>query len=247
RIATWKVNGIRAREAQFTEWLDSESPDVICLQEIKAPPEKVPESICDLEGFDCYWHGEGGYSGVGLHIRRSLAPSIAFFHPGFDHETRIVCARIGNTTIVSVYVPNGGKDFAAKMDFLNQLEEFSASEIDAGRDLIVCGDMNVTRSDDDVHPKERKPKAIGQLPVERELFNGMIERRFEDLGRKFEPDNDRLYTWWAPWRNLRQRNIGWRLDYILATPGLAAKASSCVVRPEVGTSDHAPVVAEIEI
>ena len=247
KIATWNVNGIRAREQQFTEWLAEESPDIVCLQEIKAPLDKIPESICEIDDFDCYWHGAGGYSGVGLHVRRSVADSIEFFHPDFDHETRIVCARFDSITVASIYVPNGGKDFDAKMEFLTRLERFSAEEIASGRELILCGDMNVTRSDMDVHPKERKPLAIGQLPVEREIFNRMIETHFEDLGRKFAPEDEGLFTWWAPWRNMRQRNIGWRLDYVFATPGLAARASSCIVRPEIGTSDHAPVIAEIEL
>lgn len=245
KIATWNVNGIRAREQQFADWVAEESPDIICLQEIKAPLEKIPETICEIADFNCYWHGSGGYSGVGLHVRSSLADSIEFFHPDFDLENRIVCARFDSTTVASIYVPNGGKDFEAKMEFLHQMEQFSREEISTGRELILCGDMNVTRSDMDVHPKERKPRAIGQLPVEREIFNRMIDDHFEDLGRKFAPDDDQLFTWWAPWRNMRQRNIGWRLDYIFATPAIASRARSCVVRPEIGTSDHAPVVAEI--
>lgn len=245
KIATWNVNGIRAREQQFAEWIEQEAPDIVCLQEIKAPLAKIPASICEIAEFNCYWHGGGGYSGVGLHIRNSIAKEIEFFHPDFDLETRIVCARFHSTTVASIYVPNGGKDFEAKMEFLQQLERFSAEEVSSGRELILCGDMNVTRSDMDVHPKERKPRAIGQLPIEREIFNRMIDDHFEDLGRKFAPDDDQLFTWWAPWRNMRQRNIGWRLDYIFATPGTAARATSCVVRPEIGTSDHAPVIAEI--
>jgi exodeoxyribonuclease III len=246
KIATWNVNGIRARESQFIEWLGQDDPDVVCLQEIKAAPEKVPEALCEMSGYHCYWHGAGGYSGVGLHLRSELFAEVEFFHPDFDLETRIVCVRVGNLTIASIYVPNGGKDFEAKMRFLRQMEIFAGEEMARGRDLVLCGDMNVTRADIDVHPKEQKPMAIGQLPEEREIFNRIIASGLEDLGRRFDPDNDRLFTWWAPWRNMRQRNIGWRLDYILASPGIASRALSCRVRPEVGTSDHAPVVAEFE-
>ena len=95
----------------------------------------------------------------------------------------------------------------------------------------------------DVHPKERKPRAIGQLPEERALIERILGHGFVDVGRALDPDNDGLYTWWAPWRNLRQRNIGWRLDYVFASASLAARATSCTVQKEVGTSDHAPVVA----
>jgi exodeoxyribonuclease-3 len=111
-----------------------------------------------------------------------------------------------------------------------------------GRELVVCGDMNIARSDMDVHPKERKPRAIGQLPEERELFEAFLGDTLIDVGRAFDPENEGLFTWWAPWRNMRQRNIGWRLDYILASKSIAERASSCVVLKDVGTSDHAPVV-----
>src|SRR5919112_912361 len=97
RICTWNVNGIRAREQQVLEWLERERPDVLCLQEIKAPPDKVPASLCGLEGYWCYWHGHKGYSGVGLHVRKSRFPKKPrFSHPGFDTETRIVVAEVEN-------------------------------------------------------------------------------------------------------------------------------------------------------
>jgi exodeoxyribonuclease-3 len=93
-----------------------------------------------------------------------------------------------------------------------------------------------------VHPRERKPGIIGQRPEERELFARLLGEHLVDVGRAKDPDNPNLFTWWAPWRNLRQRNIGWRLDYILASPSIAARAESCRVLAEVGTSDHAPVM-----
>jgi exodeoxyribonuclease III len=95
----------------------------------------------------------------------------------------------------------------------------------------------------DVHPKERKPRAIGQLPEERELLERIISRGLVDLGRALDPDNEQLFTWWPPWRNMRQRNIGWRLDYVLASAALAARATRCPAFREVGTSDHGPVLA----
>jgi exodeoxyribonuclease III len=107
--------------------------------------------------------------------------------------------------------------------------------------------LNVARAEIDVHPKERKPRAIGQLPEERALFERILSCGLVDLGRAFDPANERMFTWWGPWRNLRQRNIGWRLDYILASESLASAAISCPVQTDVGTSDHAPVVATFRI
>ncbi len=113
--------------------------------------------------------------------------------------------------------------------------------------VVLCGDINVARTDRDVHPKERKPGVIGQRPEERALLRALLGHGLVDVGRALDPDNDNLFTWWAPWRNLRQRNIGWRIDYVLASDALASAATSCKVLAEVGTSDHAPVVARFEV
>jgi exodeoxyribonuclease-3 len=246
KIATWNVNGIRARETQFNDWVAAEQPDVICLQELKASTAQIPPSICDLNGYWCYWHGSVGkaYSGVGLHLRRETFPQQPdFTHPAFDNETRIVEASIGDTTYASVYVPNGGKDYDAKIDFIKSMIEYARSIRDAGRKLVICGDLNIARTDLDVHPKERKPNIIGQRPEERALLEELINQGLVDVGRKVYPDDENYFTWWAPWRNLRQRNIGWRLDYVLASEAIAERAVSCPSFREIGTSDHAPVVA----
>ncbi|HEV8310667.1 MAG TPA: exodeoxyribonuclease III [Methylomirabilota bacterium] len=247
KVATWNVNGIRARETQVREWLERERPDVVCLQEIKAATAQVPASLCELSGYWCYWHAATSYSGVGLHIRQeAFADKPVFGHPGFDYENRIVTAQLGGLTVASIYVPNGGKDFPAKMRFLDAMDAYVAEAQAGGIELVLCGDLNVARTDMDVHPKERKPGIIGQRPEERELIERILARGLVDVGRALDPDNDRLFTWWAPWRNLRQRNIGWRLDYVLASEPLARRAARCTVLADIGTSDHAPVIATFE-
>lgn len=248
KIATWNVNGIRARQGQVQEWIGIDQPDIICLQEIKASREQIPSTLCEMAGYWCYWHGERAYSGVGLHIRRSICPEPPQFeHPEFDNETRVVTARLGRLVVGSVYVPNGGKDFAAKLHFLGAMERYAADLRSRDLDLLLCGDMNVTRTDRDVHPKERKPNVIGQRPDERELFERVIANGgMVDIGRALDPDNDQLFTWWPPWRNMRQKNIGWRLDYILAGQTVAPRIAQCTVLAQFGTSDHAPVVAVME-
>ncbi|HUJ16106.1 MAG TPA: exodeoxyribonuclease III [Thermoanaerobaculia bacterium] len=247
KVATWNVNGIRARHAQFLEWAERERPDVICLQELKASPAQVPESICALNGYWCYWHGAGAYSGVALHLRRDSFPAEPqFSHPEFDHETRIVQARTGDTVFASAYVPNGGKDYAAKLAFMRSLIDYAHAMRESGTKLVICGDVNIARSDMDVHPKERKPNIIGQRQEERDLLEALIAEGLADVGRRLYPNDENYFTWWAPWRNLRQRNIGWRLDYVLASEALAERAIACPSYREIGTSDHAPVVATFE-
>ncbi len=243
KIATWNVNGIRARQEQVRAWVEQERPDVVCLQEIKAEASQVPAALCEMEGYWCFWHGTKGYSGVGLHVSKSICPERPEFrHPPFDHESRIVTAHIGEITVASVYVPNGGKDFKAKMRFLQAMHDYAASFHASGDALVICGDLNVARAEMDVHPKERGP-FTGQSPEERAMFEQTLSHGLVDVGRALDPDNDQMFTWWAPWRQMRQRNIGWRLDYILAATRLAGQCTSCLVQKEVGTSDHAPVVA----
>ncbi len=244
KVATWNVNGIRARYTQLCDWIARDRPDVICLQEIKATPDQVPAIRGELEDYWCYWHGERAYSGVGLHVRKEFwSAKPTHFHPAFDIENRMVSVQLGEITIASVYVPNGAKDFLAKMRFLKALEDWVVEFRTKGSPLVVCGDLNVARSEIDVHPKERNSKAIGQLPEEQALLERIISQGLVDACRALDPFNDGLFTWWAPWRDHRKRNIGWRLDYLLASQSLFRRVVSCKILTEVGTSDHAPVMA----
>lgn len=244
KVTTWNVNGIRAREAQVAELLETRRPDILCLQEIKASPEDVPKRLCELSDYWCLWHGHKGYSGVGLSLHRSLVEGRpAFFHPPFDRENRIAAVRFGDALVASVYVPNGGKDFGAKLTFLEGLLGFVKEEHAKGTRLLLCGDLNVALEERDVHPTMRKPGQVGTTAEERAFIEGMLGEGLVDLLRKFHAEDDRLFTWWAPWRNFRQKNYGWRIDYVLASPSFAERAVSCDSDREFGTSDHGPVTA----
>ena len=180
---------------------------------------QVPATLCELQGYRCYWHGTRAYSGVGLHIRReAFADEPLFFHPAFDFETRVVAARVSDLVEASADVPNGGKDFPAKMQFLRDMENYVDEVHASGARLVFCGDLNIARTERDVHPKERNPGIIGQRPEEREIFEQILTHGLVDVGRALDPDNENLFTWWAPWRRMRERNIGWRLDYVSGQP-----------------------------
>jgi exodeoxyribonuclease-3 len=244
KIATWNVNGVRARQSEVQTFVEAERPDVFCLQEIKASPDQLPVWLLDIEDYWCHWHGDKGYSGVGLLVRKSFSPEPPLFdYPAFTFEHRIVTARLGAVIVASVYVPNGGKDFQAKLRFLDALDGLAAELASSPLPLVLCGDLNVARTDMDVYPKDRRAGAIGQLPEERALLERILSRGLVDVHRTLHPDNTELFTWWAPWRNLRQRNLGWRIDYVLASRALADRAAACVVQREFGTSDHGPVIA----
>ncbi|HVV83184.1 MAG TPA: exodeoxyribonuclease III [Kofleriaceae bacterium] len=247
KVATWNVNGIRKRHEQVIEWLARERPDVVCLQEIKAPADKVPPALTEAVGdYHAHWHGTGGYSGVALLLGRArFGDAVAFEHPPFDMEQRIVVAHHASLVFASVYIPNGGKSYKDKLRFVDQLIRWAAALRAEGRHLVLCGDFNVAHTDQDVHPSERK-QVIGQLPEERARLDRLFaDGALVDVLRRSAPDDDRLFTWWAPWRQMRERNIGWRLDYIAASSALVDDDSHAYAFRDVGTSDHGPVIAHL--
>ena len=248
KVATWNVNGLRARHAQLVQWVAEEQPDVLCLQEIKATQDQIPDPLTTLTEYWNYWHGgPKGYSGVSLHIRRALSLERPLFtHPAFDSEYRIVDALVGNTRFASIYVPNGGKDFGAKIEFLRELGVWTAERQALGERMVISGDLNVALTDADLAPSEIKQGAIGQRPAERDLLRKAIEPGLVDIIRQQNPTANDVFTWWAPWRNMREKNVGWRIDFVLASRELAQRVKSCVVRREILGSDHAPVVVEYD-
>jgi len=250
RIVTWNVNGARAREAQIVELVEKEAPDVLCLQEIKATTEQLPATLYGLTAlpdFHAFWHGAAGYSGVAVLLRKSRFSAPKYTHPSFDMETRVVEATTDGTTFVSIYAPNGGKDYDAKMAFFAKLVDYAADAAKEKRSIVLAGDINIALADLDVHRSQRRKDMIGQREEERVLLRAVLEKgHLVDVGRALAPDDDHLFTWWPYWKAARQRNLGWRIDYVLASEALAKKAKSGAVRREFGTSDHAPVVVDFE-
>ena len=208
------------------DWLDRDQPDVVCLQEIKAAIDQLPLWLCELDGYWCYWHGGKGYSGVALHVSKRMVPERpTFAHPAFDYENRIVAgAAAGRDGRVGVRAERReglpGQDAVPR-----GARAVRRGSAERAAPIVICGDLNIARTDMDVHPKERKPRSIGQLPEERAQLERIIGHGLVDVGRALEPDNDQMFTWWAPWRNMRQRNIGWRLDYVLASQALFDRVS----------------------
>ena len=247
KVCTWNVNGVRAREAQVFEWLRREKPEVLCLQEIKASPHQVPVSLLEPEGYWAHWHGEGGYSGVALLISKELCPRRpSISHPAFDMECRASVVALGELEIASLYIPNGGKDFGAKERFLEGLVEFAGQRHAAGKRLMLCGDFNVAHTPKDVHESLRDPQLTGQTSGERAMIDRLFAHGLTDLGRQFAPEDDALFTWWAPWRQHREKNVGWRLDLVVTSEPVTKQAKSCTAVREFGTSDHGPVTAVFE-
>lgn len=250
---TWNVNGIRARGKQVEELIQQEAPDVLCLQEIKALPEQILPDTCNLPGYTSYWHGgKGGYSGVSLHVREGLG-EVRFEVPAIDMESRLALAIVGpragsgeTVRVASLYAPNGGKDYPAKIAFYTELIAWLRDAVERGESPILMGDMNIAHTDLDLHPSQRKEGVIGQLPEERVLFSRLLEEgKLVDSGRLIHPTRDRLFTWWPYWKAARARNLGWRIDCALVPEALKERIVGADVNAAFGTSDHAPFWVEL--
>lgn len=245
RLATWNVNGVRARWDDLNRWVAAVQPDVFCLQELKATPHQIPEPLTGLPAYHNHWHGgPGGYSGVSLHIRRSGSDAPRFFVPDFDVEHRIIAAELGSPAVViaSIYVHNGQKALEPKLEFLDNLRRWTASLHAEGKRLILAGDLNVTLTDRDLHPKHHKRGGVGQSKRERAFLQAVLGTGLTDSLRRFEPEADDLFTWFPPWREEKQKNRGWRIDYVLVSSPLAETMSSYEIQKDSGTSDHVPYV-----
>lgn len=247
KIVSWNVNGLRARWSEVGALAAEVEPDLMCLQEIKATATQVPEPLTGLPDYHNLWHGEpGGYSGVSVHARRArFARSPRLSAPGFDVEHRIAVAELGELGVASVYVPNGGKDYRAKLRFLDALARWTAER--AGQPLVVAGDLNVALTAADVTETQRAANAIGQRAEERALLERAITGgALVDAVRWRWPDADDVFTWWPPWRDEKAKNRGWRIDFVLLGGGLERRVASVEILRHFGSSDHAPVLVELE-
>ena len=248
-IGTWNVNGIRARQSQVQEWVRRERPDIVCLQEIKAGSDQVPTALCEMEDYWCYWHGAKGYSGVGLHVSKAFAPS-GRCSPIRPSTTRAASSpsRLRGVTVASVYVPNGGKDFDAE-DAVPRGDRRIRAAGARGRASGSSSAATSTsrRADIDVHPKERKPRAIGQLPEERAMLERLLGARaggHRPGARPGERPDVHVVGAVAEHASAQHR-LAARLRP--GEPGGFRSRSRCTVHRDFGTSDHAPVVARFDV
>ena len=245
KIVTWNVNGIRARAGAFEIWIRTHRPDVICLQEIKAHPDQIPETIREIRGYRSHWHGaRGGYSGVSILVSDSLGDAV-YSVPYFDEETRVLQVRTGGLTVVNVYIPLGQKSYRQKIEFLGSLVRYIDALRYEGENVILCGDLNVAHRDADVHPDMYVEDMLCTRADERAMIDALHALGLRDLFRHHHPDDTRAYSWWPYYGGARARNVGWRIDYILAPDAIARASLGCRIHREESSSDHSPVLAEI--
>ena len=247
RITTWNVNGIRAASGKgLWQWVAAESPDVLCLQEIKARPEQLNDAQRPPPAYQSVWNPaeRPGYSGVASLFRQPpQETSLGLGEARFDVEGRVVRSRHPGFLLYNIYFPNGQRgqdrvDF--KLDFyallLDQCDQLHA----AGENIILTGDFNTAHQPIDLKNPASNQKTSGFLPEERAWVDRYLEHGFVDIFRRLYPEQVQ-YTWWTYISNARARNVGWRIDYFLVSATLADRVKSVVIHDEVPGSDHCPV------
>ncbi len=253
RITTLNVNGLRSAASRgFASWMRRRKSDVVCLQEIKAHPEDLPRALVTPRGLHAFFHSaeKRGYSGVAIYSRRE--PDQVVMGLGIadiDAQGRYLQADFGNLSVVSLYLPSGSsgeaaqaRKFAFMERFLPKLEAMRA----CGREFVVCGDWNIAHKEIDLRNWRANRKNSGFLPEEREWLTRVFERHgFVDVFRCCDPRPER-YTWWSNRGEAWAKNVGWRIDYQIATPGIAALARSAEIYVRRRFSDHAPLTIDYD-
>lgn len=255
RIASWNVNGLRACAARgFLPWLGSSGASIVGVQEVRAKPEQLERTLARPTRWTTHFVAADrpGYSGVGLFSRRRPDRiDTGLGDPAFDVEGRLQLAHFGQLTVANVYFPNGkGKDrdnsrVPFKLAFYRRLHDHLAALRAAGRRVIVLGDFNTAHTELDLARPRQNRELSGFLPEERAELSRWLADGWVDTFRRFH-DGPGHYSWWSPQAAARQRNIGWRLDYVLACPAAAPYLRSAAIHPEVTGSDHCPVSVAVD-
>ncbi len=252
RIVTYNVNGIRAAMGKgLIDWIKQTDPDVLCLQEVKATPEQV--GVFELEelGYHHYWYPaqKKGYSGVAIFTK--IKPKNVVYGCGiaeYDFEGRVIRADFDDFSVMSVYHPSGSSGDerqAFKMKWLSDYTNYINEVKKTQPDLILSGDFNICHKAIDIHNPKSNANTSGFLPEEREWMEQFINTGFIDTFRHFNQEPHQ-YSWWSYRAGSRDKNLGWRIDYNLASESLASRLKRSIILPEAKHSDHCPVLLEIE-
>jgi exodeoxyribonuclease-3 len=253
QISTWNVNGLRSSvRAGLEKWLHNSKSDIVCLQEIKSQEDLL--SSVWFQGYSASWFSaeKVGYSGVVTLVSSKLNPN--FIHKGIgdariDSEGRVISLEFDQFELINVYAPHSHRELRRldfKLFFLERLGEYIQKRKQLEKPIVLAGDLNIAHTRKDLSNPTANKKNAGFLPQERDWLDSVLKDGFFDAFRNFcdEPGH---YTWWSPMKGVRDRNIGWRLDFILVDERLKKNLKACFHSPEQRGSDHCPVTAIFEL
>ncbi len=255
KIATYNVNGVNGRLPVLLRWLSEKKPDVVCLQELKAPQEKFPLEAINGAGYEAIWHGQKSWNGVAILSRTGKPEEIRRVLPGDgeDLHSRYIEAVVNGVIIGCLYLPNGnpapGPKLEYKLDWLKRFTAHAAHLLKAGAPTVLTGDYNVIPTEKDVYKPERWVDDALFRPEVRAAFEKIVDQGWTDAIRALYP-TDSIYTFWDYFRNAYGRNAGLRIDHFLLSPSIAGKLKAAGVDRDVRgwekSSDHAPVWIELK-
>ena len=246
-IISWNVNGIRAvANKQALRWVDERQPDILCLQEIKATADQIPDNLFDREypSITVNSAEKKGYSGTMTFS--ALAPSFTDTRADIDlmNEGRIVEHHYGDIVLFNVYFPNGQKDeerLQYKLEFYDRFLDYCEALREEGKSIIICGDVNTAHKPIDLKNPKSNEKTSGFLPIEREWMDKLVEHGYIDTFRYVHGDKEEEYSWWSYRFSARTKNVGWRIDYFFISEDLAECLEDAFILQDVMGSDHCPV------
>lgn len=250
KVASFNLNGIRARLPRLIEWLEREQPDVVCLQELKCADESLPVQDVEAAGYGAVWHGQKGFNGVAI-LARGDAPQlrrIGLPDDPDDTHSRYIEATVGDVIIASLYLPNGNpvgtERFDYKLRWMSRLGAHAATLLATERPVVLAGDWNVVPEDRDVFSVKATQHDALLQPETRAAYRRIVNQGWTDALRALHPGDDRLYTFWDYTAGCWQRDAGFRIDHLLCSPEAADRLAAAGVdrwaRAQEKASDHAP-------
>ncbi|WP_292426262.1 exodeoxyribonuclease III [Methanoregula sp.] len=253
-ILSWNVNGLRTcYDRKYFLPVFRHNPGIVCVQETKAPAEKLPEKVRDMYGYHTYFSAvqPGSTAGVGLFTRQKpLSVKFGFGDPHFDNSGRVLIADYGTFLLLNIYFPLGIKPMGNldhKLRFYDAFLTYIKLVSEKDRPVIVCGDFNVAHTDKDLYNPPKKPvRQIGISPDEREKIDCLIQLGFTDTFRMFQRESGH-YTRWPFQNDARKRNFGWRLDYVFVNEPVRSNVLDAAIMPQYMGSDHCPVMLEVDL
>ena len=256
KISTYNVNGVNGRLAVLLRWLKEESPDIVCLQELKSPNDRFPRREIEKAGYGAVWHGQKSWNGVAILAKDTEPLETRKGLPGDpdDSHSRYIEAVVNGILIGCLYLPNGnpapGPKFDYKLRWFKRLQDYAQELLELEVPTALVGDFNVMPTDLDVYKPERWQDDALFRPEVRKAYKQLLDQGWTDAIRKLHP-GERIYTFWDYFRNAYARDAGLRIDHLLLSPGLAGTLRSASVARHVRgwdhTSDHAPVTIELEL